>query len=137
MYYLWVYSLSYDQTKLNPQFVGLILIVSGLTVVPHSLHITEPCLASSDLKVVYKELFQVRVKWRRLGLELDLTPGTLDTIDQRYSDPADRLERALLEWLNGESATWRQLVEALWSAPVSEAKLARELEEKYCQKGWY
>ena len=77
----------------------------------------------------------MRAKWRRLGLELDLTPGTLDTIEQRYSDPADRLERVLLEWLYGGSATWRQLVEALWSPPVGETKLARGLEEEYCLKG--
>ena len=76
----------------------------------------------------------MRAKWRRLGLELDLTSGTLDTIEQRYSDPADRLERGLLESLYGGSATWRQLVEALWSAPVGETKLARGLEEEYCLK---
>ena len=122
--------------KINRQFI-LILIATELAVVSHSLPITEPCLNSSDLRVVFKELFQVRAKWRRLGLELDLTPGTLDSIELRHSDPADQLERVLLEWFKKGSATWRQLVEALWSTPVGEVKLARDLEEKYCQKGWY
>ena len=85
--------------------------------------------------MVYKELFEVRAKWRRLGLELDLTPGTLDAIEQRHLTPEERLERVLLEWLNRGSATWRQLVEALWSGPVSETKLAQNLEGTYCQKG--
>ena len=77
----------------------------------------------------------MRAKWRRLGLELDLTPGTLDAIQQRYPEPEDRLERVLLEWLKRGSATWRQLVEALWVAPVSETKLAKDLEGRYCQLG--
>ena len=77
----------------------------------------------------------MRAKWRRLGLVLDLAPVTLDEIRQRYSEPEDRLERVLLEWLSGGLATWRQLVGALWSRPVSETKLAQEMERKYCQKG--
>ena len=91
----------------------------------------EPCLSSSDLKVVYKELFDVRAKWRRIGIELNLTPGTLDAIRQMESDPAERLERVLLEWMNKGSATWRELVDTLYSVPVGETKLAELLEQKY------
>ena len=87
--------------------------------------------------MVYKELFEVRAKWRWIGLEFDLTPGTLQSIEREYLRPEDQLYRVLLKWLNRGSATWRQLVEALRSPPVGETKLARELEENYCQKGWY
>ena len=84
---------------------------------------------------MYEELFEIRAKWRRLGLKLDLTSGTLDAIQQRYLDPEDRLERTLLEWLNKGSATWRQIVKALFSCVVGETRLSQKLEEKYCQKG--
>ena len=89
-----------------------------------------------DHKVIYKELFEIRAKWRRLGLELDLTPEILDAIQQRYPEAEDRLERVLLEWLNKGTATWKQLVEALWAVPVGETKLAKDLEGKHCQQGW-
>ena len=79
----------------------------------------------------------MRAKWRRIGIELDLTPGTLDAIEQEHSKADDRLERVLFIWLNKGSATWIQLVEALWSPPVSETELARELEEQHCHKGWF
>ena len=89
-----------------------------------------------DLKDIYKELFELRAKWRRIGMELDLTPGTLDAFEYQYTNPDDLLERVLLEWLKKERANWTQLVGALRSVPVGETKLARQLEEKYCQKGW-
>ena len=84
--------------------------------------------------MVYKELYRVRAKWRRIGIELNLPPGTLDAIEQKKSDPADWLEKVLTEWLNKETATWRELVDALNSVPVGETKLANQLEQKYCYK---
>ena len=45
------------------------------------------------------EVYEVRTKWQRIGVELNLTPGTLDAIEQTYQDPADRMERVLIEWL--------------------------------------
>ena len=97
---------------------------------------TEPaCLSSDNLRVVYKELFEARAKWRRIGLELNLTPGTLDAIEQRNAIPGDRLERVLIEWLNKGTGTWRELVDALFSVPIGEINLAKQLEQKYCSEG--
>ena len=73
----------------------------------------------------------MRSKWRQLGLELDLAPGTLDAIEQESLKPDNRLERVLHEWLNSGSATWRQLVEALESHTVNEKSLARKLRERH------
>ena len=93
-----------------------------------------PILNSGDLRVVYNELFKVRAKWRRIGIELNLAPGTLDAIQMMPSSrPADWLENVLTEWLNKETATWRELIDALKSVPVGETKLARQLEQKYCR----
>ncbi len=82
---------------------------------------------------VYEELFDVRAKWRRIGLKLGLHPGTLDAIEQRQ---ADRLEAVLLDWLRvTKGATWKQLIDALQSALVGEIQLAEKLELKYCSPG--
>ncbi len=95
-------------------------------------------LGTKDLKIVYRALFEVRAKWRRIGLELDLTPGTLDAIEQRKNiDPSDRLEAVLVDWLRGATAatTWKQLIDAVRSAPVDEMQLARKLELEHCSPG--
>ena len=98
---------------------------------------TESCLGPGDLKVVLKELFVIRPKWRHLGLELDITPSTLDAIEQEYSALEDRLERVLLEWLKKGSATWKMLVEdTLLSPLIGEIMLAQRLRERYCPRGW-
>ena len=83
---------------------------------------------------MYKEVYEAMAKWRRIGLELNLTHGILDAIEQRYQDPADRLERVLIEWLNKGKATWEELVKALFSTPVGKTELARSLEKKYCSE---
>ena len=93
---------------------------------------TEACLSLGDLKVVLKEVFEVRAKWWTLGLELYLTTDTLDDIQQRYSEPEDQLERVLIKWLKRGSATWQQLVVALSSDFLDESRFAEKLKEKYC-----
>ncbi len=83
-------------------------------------------MGTKDLKLVNGALFEVRAKWRRIGLELELTPGTLDATEQAKTNPSDRLEAVLVDWLRGATtATWKQLIDALRSAPVREIRLAR------------
>ena len=78
----------------------------------------------------------MRAKWQRIGIELDLTTSILDAIEQKSSDSAGRLERVLGEhWLSKGEATWRQLVDALYSVSVGETHLANQLEQKYCLEG--
>ena len=84
---------------------------------------------------MYNAVFEARAKWRRIGLELDITSGTLDAIDQRFSNPTDRLEQVLSSWLSKGSATWKQLVEALFSVPVGETQLSKQIQKKYCHQG--
>ena len=95
---------------------------------------TVSCLSSNDLRGVFNEVYEARAKWRRIGLELNLTHGTLDAIEKRSPDPADQLERVLIEWLNNGMATWEELVKVLFSIPVGETELARSLEKKYCSE---
>ena len=93
-------------------------------------------LGTSDLQLIYGALFEVRAKWRPIGLELSLTPGTLDAIEQMKINPSDRLEAVLLHWLRvTRGASWKQVIDALRSALVDEIQLAEKLELKYCPPG--
>ena len=68
----------------------------------------------------------MRAKWRQIGIELDVTSGTLNAIEKITSE---QLERLLIDWINTGKATWRELVTALYSVPVGETQLARKLEQ--------
>ncbi len=97
--------------------------------------IASDCLNQSDLKQVYNAVFEARAKWRRIGLQLELTHGDLEAIDSHYRNPDDQLEEVLAKWLKGGEATWRQLTEALYSVPVGETALAKQIRMKHCQQG--
>ncbi len=80
-------------------------------------------------------MFEARAKWRRIGLELDLTDGDLEAINSDYRNHDDQLEQVLAKWLRGGEATWSQLTEALYSVPVGETALAKQIRMKHCQEG--
>ncbi len=64
-----------------------------------------------------------------------LTHGDLEAIDSHYRNPDDQLEQVLAKWLKGGEATWRQLTEALYSVPVGETALAKQIRMEHCQQG--
>ncbi len=97
--------------------------------------IASDCLNQSDLKQVYNVVFEARAKWRRIGLQLELIHGDLEAIDSHYRNPDDQLEQVLAKWLKGGEATWRQLMEALYSVPVGETALAKQIRMEHCQQG--
>ena len=66
-----------------------------------------------------------------IALELDVTPGDIDAIEQRHSDPSDRLLEVLKNWLNKGTALWKEVVAALQSTTVDNEKIARDLESKF------
>ena len=89
-----------------------------------------PVLSVDDLRVVMKELNDVRANWNNIGVQLGVSVGTLDAIDKQYSDPSDCLRKALTTWLKSSTPTWTNIVDAL--KVVGEARLAADLKHKYC-----
>ena len=88
-------------------------------------------LTVDDLRVVMKELNDVRAKWNNIGVQLGVSVGTLDAIKKQYSDPSDCLRETLTTWLKSSLCNkWADVVDAL--NVVGEARLAAELEHKYC-----
>ena len=89
-----------------------------------------PVLTVDDLRVVMKELNDVRAKWNNIGVQLGVSVGTLDAIKKQYSDPSDCLRETLTAWLKSSTPGWTNIVDAL--KVVGEARLAAELEHTYC-----
>ena len=86
-----------------------------------------------DFGTIYQELWDVRSKWRYLGLALGLKPATLDAIetDHRYTDKC--LYNVLLMWLKASPwRSWEDLFEALSVKTVGCQELAKQLRDKYC-----
>ena len=77
------------------------------------------------------ELYDVRAKWRLIGLGLQIPPTDLDAMS---GQPMERLQKSLSKWLNGIDPlpTWDALIAVLRSPVLGEEKKAQELEEKYC-----
>ena len=90
-----------------------------------------PVLSVADLRVVMKELNDVRAKWYNIGVQLGVGVGTLKATEKQYSDPSDCLRETLTAWLKSSTPNkWTNVVDAL--NIVGEAKLATDLECKYC-----
>ena len=87
-----------------------------------------------DLDKVYKELYEVKVQWKTIGLELGLTITKLNCIesDRHYKAEPSCLDM-LSEWLsNGTHRSWSALADALESPIVNHSNTAAAIREKYC-----
>ena len=82
-----------------------------------------------------EELADVRAKWYSIGLGLGLDIGALDAIKEQYlNSPTACLRETLKTWLKTflPPPAWSKVVETLRTKTVNEAKLAADLEQKYC-----
>ena len=86
-----------------------------------------------DLKNVYEDLIDFAHKWYDLGLQLELTEGTLETIKSDNPENSQHCLRKMLStWLKIDPMpTWQTLCAALRSRTVGAEKLASDLEVKY------
>ena len=97
-----------------------------------SLYITGTPLT---LKTLFNALHSVSHKWFRIGLQLDVPVHHLNIIKENQLDAEQRMCSMLDYWMNNASdplPSWKVLVDALKAAAVSENKLAKDLDERYC-----
>ena len=83
-----------------------------------------------DLVKVQRAVWEGRVKWYNIGLELGLTVGMLDAIQLTNKHDVDECFREMLKkWLRKSDLlpTWSSLAEALRAPPVGLEQLAEQL----------
>ncbi len=79
---------------------------------------------------VLKSIEPVVGPWYRLGLELGLTNGTLETIEHDHQRDVETCKRRMVrEWLKKPQATWRSLELALLK--VGEEEAAADIAEEH------
>ena len=90
------------------------------------------CLSPNDLQRVQNSIWEARVQWYNLGLGLNITPDSLDTIKLDNAHKTEDCFRAMLaHWLREHGApTWRALAEALGSPSVGLSHLAQQILEQ-------
>ena len=88
-------------------------------------------LRINDLKKIQRTVWEARTQWYNLGLELDITPDTLDAIKQDNANKTEDCFRAMLtKWLREHQPTWSVLAEALRSPSVGRSDLAEDIAEQ-------
>jgi len=87
------------------------------------------------LRTVFSALCSVCYKWFSIDLELDVTESQLKIIETDRLGSEQQMRTMLDYWLNNATdplPSWKVLVDALKAPTVCEKKLARKLEERYC-----
>ena len=91
-------------------------------------------LASVTAKPTLKQLLDVlsdKVDWYVLGIELDIPPGTLDTMKEDHGTAKRCLTAMLSKWLNMyPDQDWTTIVETLRKMDYN--NIANTVTEKYC-----
>ena len=86
-------------------------------------------MSIKDLQKVQDTLWESRAQWYNLGLGLDITPDSLDAIEQANGQKPEGCFRAMLtQWLREHPRpTWSALAKALQSPSVGYSHLAKNL----------
>ena len=87
-------------------------------------------LTAEDLWKVQNILCEVCEKWFDIGIQLKLTPSSLNKIEANYRTVEECCRKMLLTWLSQVEPvpTWAALVEALTSPTVKCNNVARKIE---------
>ena len=85
------------------------------------------CLSINNLCEVKRAVWEARVKWYDIGLELRVSPDNLDVINKKNHEDCDVCIREMLKvWLRRShpSPSWKELAEALRSPMIDYGELA-------------
>ena len=88
------------------------------------------CLEINDLRAVQRAVWDARSKWYDVGVELLVSPDTLDVIEEDKRGVCDTCFREMLkEWLRRPKPrpTWVELAEALRAPTIGYGHLADKL----------
>ena len=88
-------------------------------------------LTINDLGMVCEAVYEARTKAYEIGLILRVPVDTLESIEDQYRVPGDKLREVLKTWLRtAPKPTWQDILDALRSRMVGQPKLASDIEAK-------
>ena len=80
---------------------------------------------------IFKELREFS-RWNELGVELNVSDGTLNKIDSDHQKVAGKTQAVVREWYNmNEKVCWENVTAALKA--IDEANLAKKIADKHCR----
>ena len=89
-------------------------------------------LTSDDLGCVLEGVLDAAAQWYNLGLKLNVSTATLDSIQEDFTATQHCLREMLKAWLNtGDNPSWKTLIDALKSPLVGASQLTAVLEVQY------
>ena len=87
-------------------------------------------ISMDELRIVYTKLYDARNKWFDIGLALDISYSTLESIESEKSDNSDRLRRMLAHCIqSGGPLTWTDLSGCLRHPTVKRNDLANIIDQ--------
>ena len=90
-------------------------------------------LTIDDLQKVCEEVYPARAHWDRIGAQLQIDIGTLESINRENKECEDCLWRVLKEWLSQQIdpvPCWEAIVGAVFN--VGKEQLAETIKREYC-----
>ena len=93
-------------------------------------------LTDRDLNDVKRALWDARVKWHSIGLELGIPHSDLAAIESRHRGAPDACFRDMLtkflQHAPPQERTWTQLADVMASPMVGQGDIAEQLRMDYC-----
>ena len=85
------------------------------------------------LKAAINALHSVCPKWYNIGVQLEVPTFQLKIIEKKTNDSMEQLRDTLDFWMSNDlSPSWKCIADALKAPSVGENRLAKAIEEKYC-----
>ena len=86
-----------------------------------------------DLSDVHTKLYDARSKWIDIGLALNISYGTLESIKNEQQNNSDRLREMLAHRIqSGDDLTWANLSSCLRYPTIGRKDLAKEIDQGLC-----
>lgn len=121
-------SLCYDNEYTYNHTLSAHCPISSAMASPWASHgrVVKVSLSSMDLKEVRNLIYDARLKWYDIGVELNIDVVTLDCIKSNFDNKHGQcLLEVLKLWLKSHiPPTWNALADALAADPVNEKALA-------------
>ena len=102
-------------------------VVASSKALPSTRYSEDYQLTANDIREVREKIWEARVKWYDIGIEVGCKIHDLDAIKANNHDVEACFSNMLTIWLRKSGATWEALANALRSDPVGYPQLAESI----------